>query len=70
MQIFEIHFFCPTHQRDIVTGINVDGVTFLRTKLSAVRVICPHCEQIHMFLMANSHNELLRPNDVLSVAAA
>ena len=46
MHIFEIHFYCPSHRRDIGTGIQVDSMTFQRTRLSVVQIICPHCERI------------------------
>ena len=67
MHIFEIHFYCPSHRRDIGTGIQVDSMTFQRTRLSVVQIICPHCERIHRYLMADSHHQLLEPNDALSI---
>jgi len=51
-----IYFYCPTHLREIDVGIQVDKVTFERTRLIIVHVPCPHCSQKHRFLMADSHN--------------
>jgi len=50
----EIHFQCPTHRRDIDSGINVDEITLRRTRLSQVHVPCPHCGQLHRFLLADA----------------
>jgi hypothetical protein len=54
----EIHFQCPTHQRDIDTGINVDDATLQRTRLNLVHVPCPHCGRMHRFLVADGLPDL------------
>ena len=52
--MLDIHFYCPNVRRRIDTGIQVDQITFERTRLNIVHVPCPHCDRIHRFLMADS----------------
>lgn len=68
--MIEIHFCCPTNRRDIVTGIQVDEVTFERTRLNIVHVPCPHCSRMHRFLMADSHSGVPELTDAPRVVAA
>ena len=51
--MLDIHFYCPNVRRRIDTGIQVDQITFERTRLNIVHVPCPHCDRIHRFLMAD-----------------
>jgi len=53
--MLDIHFYCPVDQKNIDTGIQVDQITFERTRLNLIHVPCPHCSRIHRFLMADSH---------------
>jgi hypothetical protein len=63
--VCEIHFQCPTHRRDIDTGINVDDETFHRTRLNLVHIPCPHCDRMHRFLLADAHTD--QPLQTLSL---
>ena len=48
-----VFFYCPTHAREIESGIDLDENTFRRTRLNLVHVHCPWCGRRHRFLMAD-----------------
>ena len=53
-----LHYFCPTYQQQIDTGIEVDDETFAKARLRIVRVLCAHCDRVHRFLLADAEKDL------------
>jgi len=54
----DVHFHCPTHERDIDSGIDVDDETRRRLRLNLVHVPCPWCGRLHRFLLADAKQAL------------
>jgi hypothetical protein len=52
-----LHFYCPTHQLDIDSGMNIEPSTLVRNKLKVVHVPCPHCDKTHRFLLADGSTD-------------
>ena len=50
----ELHFYCPTHDRDIASGMDLDEDTLRRNRLSLTHVPCPWCGKMHRFLLADA----------------
>ncbi len=48
-----IFFYCPSHAREIDSGMDLDEDTYRRTRLQMVHVPCPLCGRRHRFLMAD-----------------
>jgi hypothetical protein len=51
-------FFCPTYERDIDAGFEVDEDTFRRHRLKLVSVPCPWCSRTHRFLLADGRRSV------------
>ena len=50
----ELHFYCPAHDRDIASGMDIDEETLRRIRLSLAHVRCPWCGKTHRFLLADA----------------
>lgn len=55
-----LRFVCPTHMKEIDSGIVADLQSFNKCRENGVELLCPHCNELHQFKVAEGHIDVLR----------
>lgn len=55
-----LRFVCPEHIKEIDSGIETDPRSFQQCRDNRVELLCPHCNRLHEFRVAEGRIDQLR----------